>query len=149
MLKAGRSGKRKAAVCMTALGLSGALLWGMPQKSYAENAAFDICPATLSDAKRLPAVSALPDDIWSGWIGDISFLSGRYGDGSKEKPYQIATKAQLMGLSELASMGMKINENEGTYPGDYRGAYFKLTKDIDLGGRSWIPIGFYRNTSER
>ena len=149
MLKAGRSGKRKkTAVCMTALGLSGALLWGMPQKSYAENAAFDICPATLSDAKRLPAVSALTDDIWSGWIGDISFLSGRYEDGSKEKPYQIATKAQLMGLSELASMGMKINENEGTYPGDYRGAYFKLTKDIDLGGRSWIPIGFYRNTSE-
>ena len=50
-----------------------------------------------------------------------------------------------MGLSELVSMGMVIEEHEGTYPGDYRGAYFELVRDLDLGGMKWNPIGFYRD----
>ena len=39
-------------------------------------------------------------------------------------------------------MGMEIGSGEGTYPGNYRGAWFELGKNIDLGGMNWIPIGF-------
>lgn len=87
-------------------------------------------------------------DLWADWVGDLSFLSGEKGKGTREEPYQISTKAQLMGLSELASMDMQIGEGEGTYPGDYTGAYFMLTKNIDLGGIDWMPIGFYQNQEE-
>ena len=50
-----------------------------------------------------------------------------------------------MGLSELASKGMIIRDGEGTYPGDYTNCYFRLTRNIDLGGMEWMPIGFYKN----
>ena len=71
----------------------------------------------------------------------MSFLSGRTGDGTKEKPYQITTKEHLIGLAVLASMGMEVGSGEGTYPGNYKGAWFELGKNIDLGGMNWIPIG--------
>ena len=32
--------------------------------------------------------------------------------------------------------------------GDYRGAWFELTANIDLGGMDWNPIGYYRDDSE-
>ncbi|MFR5733989.1 MAG: hypothetical protein ACLUD2_20840 [Clostridium sp.] len=40
-------------------------------------------------------------DLWENWVGDLGFLDGTRGDGSREKPFQISTKAQLMGLSGL------------------------------------------------
>lgn len=147
-MKLRRSVKQRIlAACITTVGLSAGLLSGMPQKGYAEMTENRI-EMTSSNAARNPARSAVTGDIWSNWTGDISFLSGSCGDGSKEQPYQISTKAQLMGLSELAAMGMKIGASEGTYPGNYSGSYFELTRDIDLGGMEWIPIGFYRNGSE-
>ncbi len=84
-------------------------------------------------------------DLWEHWIGDMSFLSGKKGDGTEERPFQISTKEQLMGLSELVAKGMIIEDGEGTYPGDYTGCYFRLTRNIDLGGMEWMPIGFYQN----
>lgn len=105
--------------------------------------------ATGSNAATWSNVSVYQDravstgDFWSQWTGDMSFLKGDRGDGSEEKPYQIATKGHLMGLSELAAMGMIIEEGEGTYPGDYTGAHFELMRDLDLGGMKWNPIGFY------
>lgn len=135
------------AACILTAGLTAGLLSGLPQKGYADMTE-NRTEVTSSNARKEPARSVVTGDIWDNWIGDISFLSGSYGDGSKERPYQIATKAQLMGLSELAAMGMKIGVSEGTYPGDYSGSYFELTKDIDLGGMEWIPIGFYKNGSE-
>lgn len=104
--------------------------------------------ATDSNAVPLSLRSAGTGELWAEWTGDMSFLSGRTGDGTEKKPYQISTKAQLMGLSELAAMGMEIDQSEGTYPGDYSGAHFRLTRDIDLGGMDWIPIGFYRNAAQ-
>lgn len=92
--------------------------------------------------------SAGTGNLWTDWVGDLSFLSGEKGKGTKEEPYLISTKAQLMGLSELAAMDMRIRDGEGTYPGNYTGAYFMLTKNIDLGGIDWMPIGFYRNQEE-
>ena len=84
-------------------------------------------------------------DLWENWTGDMSFLNGKKGDGTEERPFQISTKEQLMGLSELAAKGMVIEDGEGTYPGDYAGCYFCLTRNIDLGGMEWMPIGFYQN----
>ncbi|MBR5267017.1 MAG: peptidase A26 [Lachnospiraceae bacterium] len=87
-------------------------------------------------------------DLWEHWVGDLSFLSGKTGDGTEEKPFQISTKEHLMGLSELTSKGMIIRDGEGTYPGDYTGCYFRLTRNIDLGGMEWMPIGFYQNEAD-
>lgn len=102
--------------------------------------------ATESDALAAFALRSIgTGDLWENWVGDLSFLSGEKGDGTEDKPYQISTKEQIMGLSELAAKGMVIEESEGTYPGDYAGAYFKLTRNIDLGGMDWMPIGFYCN----
>lgn len=87
-------------------------------------------------------------DLWKDWTGDMSFLSGGTGKGTEEKPYQISTKAQLMGLSALVSHDMAVQEGEGSWPGDYSGAHFQLTRDIDLGGMEWLPIGFYQTEAE-
>jgi len=92
--------------------------------------------------------SGITGNLWSDWVGDLSFLSGERGNGTEEKPYEISTKAHLMGLSELASRGMVIDEEEGDWPGDYTGAHFVLAKNIDLGGMEWMPIGFYGNEED-
>ena len=104
--------------------------------------------ATASDASEKMAAFAMAEDIWGFDVGDMSFLSGRYGDGTKEKPYQITTKEHLIGLAALASMGMEVGSGEGTYPGNYKGVWFELGKNIDLGGMNWIPIGFYRTEAD-
>jgi uncharacterized protein YjdB len=44
---------------------------------------------------------------------------------------------------------MMVPEAEGAkYAGDYSGCYFALGGNIDLQGVDWIPIGFYRDSSE-
>lgn len=98
----------------------------------------------------VPSSSSL-GDIWDSWSSKTSFefLSGSQGEGTEEKPYLIKTKAQLMGLSELAAMGMTVPDAEGAdYAGDYSGCYFALGSNIDLQGVNWIPIGFYRDSTE-
>lgn len=167
MKKYGKFGKRfwnRAAVlgicmCMTAAGTGKSLGAFHGRSVFADaesgsNAEEDrvlatgsdaIFDATGSDAVLFSGRSLSTGDFWEDWIGDLSFLSGEKGDGTETDPYEIATKAQFMGLSELAAKGMKISEDGGTYPGDYSGAWFKLTKNIDLGGMDWIPIGFYRS----
>lgn len=119
------------------------------QGSAMVNTGSDAVTATASNSYTLLAArSPGSGDLWNNWVGDLSFLSGEKGEGTEEKPYQISTKAQLMGLSELAAKGMVIEEAEGTYPGDYTGAYFILTRNIDLEGMEWMPIGFYCNESD-
>lgn len=66
----------------------------------------------------LPANAA----IWT----DIPFS----GDGTDQSPYQIQTAEELFALAVLV--------NGGT---EFRGTYFQQTKDIDLAGRDWTPIG--------
>lgn len=129
-------------------GLCMGLAFTAPEKGFAGEKEIPIQTASASNAGKIALRAAGTGDLWTGWIGDLSFLSGRTGEGTKEKPYQISSKAQLMGLSALAAKGMEIGESEGTYPGDYSGAYFELTRDIDLGGMDWIPIGFYENASD-
>ncbi len=53
------------------------------------------------------------------------------GDGTEEHPYLIATAEQL---AKLAYGYMGDNYEE------YQGKYYKLTADIDLSARIWVPI---------
>ena len=97
------------------------------------------------------SVSASLGNLWENWdVADLSFLDGTHGLGTKQKPYQIRTKHQLMGLSFLAAFGMQpdYGEVEEEIVGDYRGAWFELTANIDLGGMDWNSIGYYRDDSE-
>ncbi|MDB2032427.1 peptidase A26 [[Clostridium] symbiosum] len=116
--------------------------------------------AVVASGSELPATSSIAlfagagvsslGDIWDGWNGDFSFLDGSSGDGSERKPYQIKNKSQLMGFSQLVAMGMRVQAGEGdnNIIGSYDGKYFKLMNNIDLGGMSWNPIGFYQDSSE-
>lgn len=91
-------------------------------------------------------------DLWAGWTAtDFRFLDGTHGKGTAAKPYQIQTKAHLMALSQLASLGMVIEPGElesDAYVGDYDGAYFELMANINLAGMDWLPIGFYQKEAE-
>ena len=106
--------------------------------------------ASPSEARFSMRAASSLGDLWDDWNGDFSFLNGESGDGSEERPYEIRTKSQLMGLSQLAAMGMRIQPGEGDAPliGSYDQSYFKLMANLDLGGMEWNPIGFYRDSSE-
>ena len=121
---------------------------GVASGSNAEMAVDEVLVASESNAAVFSMRSLMTGDLWKDWVGDLSFLDGDKGDGTAESPYQISTKSHLMGLSELAARGMVIGESEGTWPGDYNGAYFKLMKNIDLGGMDWMPIGFYQSEAD-
>lgn len=114
-------------------------------------------PSTVSSLMASPSMAFLAanrvsslGDLWDDWDADFSFLDGTSGIGTKEKPYQIKNKSQLMGLSQLAAMGMQVSPGEGGAEiiGSYEDTYFKLMSSIDLGGMNWNPIGFYRDSSE-
>ena len=63
------------------------------------------------------------------------------GDGTKEKPYVIATDLQLARLAyEVNNSSTKEN---------FVGKYFVLSKDIDLSSALWMPIGAWNNATER
>lgn len=70
----------------------------------------------------------------SPWDGSIA---KRYagGSGTKEDPYLISNG------SELARIHLCLIET----PNDVRGQYFLQTKNIDLGEKSWTPIGLPGN----
>lgn len=55
------------------------------------------------------------------------------GDGSEEMPYEIAGKETLLAFA--------ASVNDNTNPETYEGKYIKVTKDIDLTGTEWTPIG--------
>ncbi len=55
------------------------------------------------------------------------------GDGTKENPYLIANGAQLLHLA------LDVNEYET------KNKYYKLTRDINLAGGNWTPIGLTQN----
>ena len=65
------------------------------------------------------------------WSGDIADDFGG-GSGEEGTPYLIENGEQL------AFLAQQVNENGETYAG----VYFKLTDDIDLGGREWTPISY-------
>lgn len=67
-------------------------------------------------------------DVWDGVSVATSLTEGT---GTKEDPYVITTGAQLAYIA-----------NESNLNGfSFRGKYFILNNDIDLGGNMWTPIG--------
>ena len=65
-------------------------------------------------------------DAWDGTTVSTALT----GEGTAEKPYLIATAA------DLAFLAKTVNEGEA-----YVGKYFTQTADIDLGNKEWTPIG--------
>ena len=105
MKKSRKNRGRKSRMMLAGLGVCMAL--GTPVKGMAVLRSVETAEgkiATASDASGKIAVFAADDEIWGADVGDMSFLSGRSGDGSKEKPYQLTTKEHLIGLAVLASM---------------------------------------------
>lgn len=123
---------------------------GRASGSDAAASGSDPMPATPVDAGMSTDRASALGDLWNTWEADFSFLDGSTGIGTREKPYQIKNKYQLMGLSQLAAMGMKVDPGEGDSEiiGSYEGSHFKLINSIDLGGMNWNPIGFYQDSSE-
>ena len=70
-------------------------------------------------------------DVWDG----VTVATGlTVGTGTKDDPYIVTSGA------ELAYMAQRANTGSGPDFG-FSGKYFTLTKDIDLGGHQWTPIG--------
>ena len=70
---------------------------------------------------------------WSGKVAE-SFAGG---SGTEENPYLISNGEQL------ALMAQEVNKHSGSGSNVpvYNGAFFRLTSDIDLDNKDWIPIG--------
>ena len=90
-----------------------------------------ILPNGVQNTQGIPleiSVSVTVDksDKWVDFAAD-SFDGG---NGTAGNPYLIARAEQLAKLSRDVDAG-----------NSYKGQYFKLTADIDLGGLEWMPIG--------
>ena len=79
---------------------------------------------------RQPAAGA---DIWDG--GAEPFDDSAAGD--ENDPYIIDT------AEKLAYLAIQVNEGNNYEGNHYRGKYFKMTRDIDLAGKEWTPIGIF------
>lgn len=78
-------------------------------------------------ATMIPTASA----AWDG----SSTSAGLVGSGTEFDPYLISSE------NDLAYVAKQVNDAVTTYAGEY----FKLTVDLDLGNKLWIPIGAYKN----
>ena len=66
------------------------------------------------------------------WVEDywVYHATAPSGEGTEETPYLISS------VEELAWVAKTCNEGDS-----FEGKYFKQTKDIDLNGKGWTPIG--------
>lgn len=64
-------------------------------------------------------------------LGNALLMADLSGEGTEESPYLITS------ADDLFLMAHNVNSGVGNT------AYYKLTCDIDLGGREWAPIGHY------
>ncbi len=87
-------------------------------------------PVSGNNTSTTPPATEEPSGEVKSWDGPIA-TSFSGGSGTKDDPYQIATAA------ELAYLASRVNNAVETY----KNKYIELTADIDLEGRSWIPIG--------
>ena len=94
-----------------------------------------VCDTVTLAQQIIPALGA--EDNIDPWEGDIAtkFAGGK---GTSSDPYLISNAA------ELALFANMINNKAPTI----YNKYFKLTADINLGGREWTPIGNYAAGSE-
>ena len=73
------------------------------------------------------------DGVWDGVSFDTSWLD----PANLKDSYEIDTAAKLAGLAKICK-----DQNKADFPStDDKMITFYITKDIDLGGHSWTPIG--------
>lgn len=89
---------------------------------------FDFSDYTVVGEKVFYAVYEVIDK--TAWTGDVAekFASGF---GTQDAPYIIES------APEFALLAKVINENQAAY----KNAYFALGNNINLGGKTWVPIG--------
>ena len=79
-----------------------------------------------------PALAEGESTAWDGTVGTA--FDG--GSGTEEDPYLIGSGKTLAYLAYLVN---EVSSEEGG--GQQRNVYFRLTADIDLGGKPWTAIG--------
>lgn len=73
------------------------------------------------------------------------------GEGTKEKPFLIASAENLAWLSYMTSNYQEANEalkSDFSSHEVFKDVYFVQTADIDLGGESFTPIGYTQSKNE-
>ena len=89
-----------------------------------------VITATIANGtQRTCQVTVNPSNDWIDYAADA--YAG--GNGKEEHPYLIATAEQLAKLAK--------DVGDGEF---FRDKYFKLIADIDLSGKLWTPIYYYR-----
>ena len=68
--------------------------------------------------------------VFAAWNGDTEVWTK--GDGSQNAPFLIENEAQLAHLQSTVTGGEF-----------YEGKFFRLTADLDMGGKAFAPIGLY------
>ena len=72
------------------------------------------------------------------------------GTGTREDPWLIATREDLIALADFVNSGdAETFEAEAAGVGNCYGYYFKQTADIDLTGVAWESIGYYSDVDQR
>ncbi len=83
----------------------------------------------------------------TAWDGNAAsqIVNAGSGTGEENSPIEIASPAELAYLAQQTNAGGKeLTLGNGTSiknKTNFKGVYFKLTDDIDLGEQAWIPIG--------
>ena len=112
--------------------------------------------AMLISTVVVPMSASADASVWDGETIDVEWA----GEGTQASPYLITSAAELAGLAKtlfdadsttVSTEKMPIAENYVKYNSSnvatfaicfaYTGKYFKLTTDIDLGNKEWLPIG--------
>ena len=85
--------------------------------------------------------------VSAAWDGNS--IARPAGEGTKEKPFLIASAENLAWLSHMTENYAELNELLGTSFASsevFKGMYFVQTADIDLGGKTFRPIGFTQSS---
>lgn len=72
------------------------------------------------------------------WLGNVSTAWVEENEGTEKDPYIITNADELAGLAALVNGTATLSRAAGS---DFNGKTFTLTKDIDLAGIAWTPIG--------
>ncbi|MBR7151823.1 MAG: hypothetical protein IKD02_05755 [Clostridia bacterium] len=111
--------------------------------------AFSLCASAAEKAAPGTWGEYVPDTNTYTYADFSPFNASTNGGktGAKDSPYEISTSAQLAALAALvnrydgnATELTGINDSTAT-TSTFSGKFIKLSKDIDLSGKPWIPIG--------
>lgn len=103
--------------------------------------------STKTTLRRIMILLFLCTGYVFGMAGDSAVIQKAYaaeaeipsGEGTKESPYQIGTAGELRWFADCVNS----STNQST-----SALCAQLTKDIELGGQEWTPIGYYDSYSK-